>query len=42
MTVFREAPLSLEFNDLVVVKIYATNQIGSSPECDENTDGVRI
>lgn len=38
----REAPLLLKFNDLVVVKVFASNIIGSGPESTTNTEGVKI
>jgi len=41
-TVFREEPLLLEFNDLVIVKVYATNVIGSGPESATNNQGIVI
>ena len=41
-TVLREAPISLGFNDLVQVKIYATNSIGDGPENSVNIEGVHI
>lgn len=41
-TVLRQAPLLLEFDELVIVKIYSTNSIGAGPECLPNTGGVKI
>jgi hypothetical protein len=34
--------LGLEFNDLVIVTVYATNLIGDGPQCVPNTSGVYI
>jgi len=42
MTTLREDPFLLTFGDLVVVKIYVTNKIGSGPESAINTAGVLI
>lgn len=42
-SVLRQSPYSLEYNDLVVVKIRARNSIGMAIEfSDENTLGARI
>ena len=41
-TVLRQEPLQLQFDDLIVVKVYATNVIGSGPASLINTEGVKI
>jgi len=41
-TVLRQAPLNLVYDDLVVIKVLATNKIGSGPQCEPNIIGVRI
>lgn len=38
----REFPLNLVQNDLVVVRVLATNKIGSGAFSDFNTEGVLI
>lgn len=41
-TVLRQAPLNLVYDDLVVIRVLATNKIGSGPQCEPNIIGVRI
>jgi hypothetical protein len=39
---FRNAPFSLEYNDLIVVQIKASNVIGSSNFNDANIVGIKV
>ena len=38
----RQEPLNLAYNDLVVVRVLATNKIGSGTYSDSNIEGVLI
>jgi hypothetical protein len=42
MTLFRQAPFLLEFKDLIISRVKATNLIGTGPYSDLNTNGVKI
>ena len=42
MSIFKEDPLNLDFKDLIVVRISATNQIGASTFSDGNTSGITV
>lgn len=42
MTIFKEAPLSLEYQDLIVVRISSFNQIGESNFSNINTHGISV
>jgi hypothetical protein len=41
-TILREEPLNLVYNDLVVVKVLATNKVGSGTYCEPNIEGVLV
>ena len=42
MNAIRISPLFLEFKDLIVVRISATNQIGESAFSEIITDGITV
>jgi hypothetical protein len=42
MTLFRQTPFLLEFKDLIIARVKATNLIGTGPYSDLNTNGVKI
>ena len=42
MNVFKEEPLLLEYQNLIVVRISSTNQIGESAFSDLNNHGITV
>ena len=42
MSAFRDAPLDLEFKDLIVAKVAATNLIGVGDYSDANEVGLIV
>jgi hypothetical protein len=42
MSLFRAAPFNLDFNDLIIAQVKATNVIGEGLFSDPNTQGIRI